>query len=60
MRKILEDIISDKLKSHVYDPNNTPLLSEDLVKLIRVKIRTDLRMPRYKIAVQVVIGEMKG
>jgi hypothetical protein len=40
VKKIIEEIFNDKLKNHIYDPNNTPVLSEDLVKLIRAKIRT--------------------
>jgi len=32
--------MSQKLATHVYDPNMTPLLSEDIVKLIRTRIRT--------------------
>jgi hypothetical protein len=40
--KIIEAVISDKLKTHVYDPNNTPLLSEDLVRIIRGKIKAGI------------------
>jgi hypothetical protein len=60
VRKIIEEIFQEKLRTHNYDPNVTPVLSEDVVKLIRARIRTELKMPRYKVAVQVVIGELKG
>lgn len=38
--KIVEQVMENKLKTHAYDPNMTPLLSEDLVKLIRARVRT--------------------
>ena len=32
--------MNDKLKTHSYDMNNSPILSEDLVRLIRARIKT--------------------
>ncbi|CAD8065281.1 unnamed protein product [Paramecium primaurelia] len=60
IRKVIQEIMDDKLKNETYDANNTPILAEELVKKIRNKIRDSIKMPRFKIAVQVVIGEVKG
>ncbi|CAD8066287.1 unnamed protein product [Paramecium sonneborni] len=60
VRKVIQEIMDDKLKNETYDANNTPNLAEELVKRIRSKVRETIKMPRFKIAVQVIIGEIKG
>ncbi|CAD8072370.1 unnamed protein product [Paramecium sonneborni] len=60
VRKVIQEIMDEKLKNETYDANNTPNLAEELVKRIRSKVRETIKMPRFKIAVQVVIGEIKG
>lgn len=39
IKKILQEILDDRMKNETYDPNTTPVLAEDLVKKIRSKIR---------------------
>ncbi|CAD8075366.1 unnamed protein product [Paramecium sonneborni] len=60
VRKVIQEIIDDKLKDETNDANNTPILAEELVKRIRSKVRDSTKMPRFKIAIQVIIGEVKG
>jgi hypothetical protein len=58
-RRIIEEVFNDKLKGAKYDLGNAQEITEELSKIIRSKIK-DLKIPRYKVAVQVIYGELKG
>nr|7K58_O Chain O, Dynein light chain 2A [Tetrahymena thermophila]7K5B_O Chain O, Dynein light chain 2A [Tetrahymena thermophila] len=59
IQKIIKELFEDRLKGVEYDPNNANQLSERLVLELREKIKRG-KVPRYKIGVQVVFGEIKG
>lgn len=42
VRKVIQEIMDEKLKNETYDANNTPNLAEELVRKIRSKIRESM------------------
>ena len=63
VKKELRRILEEKLKDEVYDHNTAPILTEELTRSIRERIKNgidDYKMPRFKFVVQVVFGELKG
>ncbi|KAL4493531.1 hypothetical protein ABPG72_007539 [Tetrahymena utriculariae] len=60
IQKIIKELFEDRLKGVEYDPNNANQLSERLVLELREKIKREGKVPRYKIGVQIVFGEIKG
>lgn len=48
---IVQSILQERLANEVFDPNNSPNLVEELTKIIRLRVKTELNMPRYKLAV---------
>lgn len=55
----METILNEQLANKQYDSNETSALSKDIATLIKSKLK-DLKLPRYKYLVQVMIGEMRG
>ena len=63
VKKEIRRILEERLKDESYDANTAGVLTEELTKTIRDRLKNgtdDYRMPRYKFIVQVVFGELKG
>jgi len=59
--KILQNTLEDRLKREDFDVQNSPALTEELVRLVRARVKDGCpKMERYKLAVQVIVGENKG
>ena len=58
-KNIIEEVFNEKLKGTRYDLSNASEITEELARHIRAKVK-DLKIPRYKVAVQVIYGELKG
>jgi tctex1 domain-containing protein 2 len=56
VRRIISDILSDKLSSVTYDDKTAQSLALEISNLVKLKCKA-LKMPRYKIIVQTFIGE---
>ena len=51
------DIVTEKLGDKSYNSEMTAQWTREISDEIKNKIKTDLELPRYKIVVQVVVGE---
>ena len=63
VKKEIRRILEERLQDEEYDHSSAGLLTEELTKTIRDRLKNgidDYRMPRYKFVVQVVFGELKG
>lgn len=60
MRAIIESVLVEKLKTATYDASNNADLTEEVSRIIRSRVKGELKMPRYKLGVQVFLGELKG
>ncbi len=60
MQKIIQRILEEKLKGVEYDAKTAPDITEDLVSEIRIRIKQETNMPRYKLGIKVILGELKG
>jgi len=63
VKKEVRRIMEERLKDESYDHSTAALLTEELTKTIRDRLKNgidDYRMPRYKFVCQVVFGELKG
>jgi len=63
VKKEIRRILEERLKDETYDHASAALLTEELTKTIRDRLKNgidDYKMPRYKFIVQVVFGELKG
>ena len=58
-QEIIKQVLTDTLSQQVYDSQNATQLSKDLAEQIKSKIK-EIAPPKYKIIVQVLIGEQKG
>jgi len=56
----MHEVLTDKLTNVQYHPENTSQLTKDIADEIKSKLKSDLKLERYKFVVQVVIGEQKG
>ncbi|KAL1023336.1 hypothetical protein UPYG_G00039400 [Umbra pygmaea] len=59
VKECIHDILRDQLSGVRYDPDEVPVLSRSLADCIKDKIK-DVGFDRYKLVVQVVIGEQRG
>ncbi|EGR32099.1 hypothetical protein IMG5_097130 [Ichthyophthirius multifiliis] len=57
---IMEPKEDERLSKEVYDTENAMPLTEKLVAELRERIKRELRMPRYKLGIQIILGEIKG
>jgi hypothetical protein len=57
--EVLRDILKTELTGIEYTVDSTPDQSKRIADTVRNKLR-DLKLPRYKFMVQVVIGELRG
>eukprot|EP00929_Paragymnodinium_shiwhaense_P075999 TRINITY_DN38971_c0_g2_i1.p1 TRINITY_DN38971_c0_g2~~TRINITY_DN38971_c0_g2_i1.p1 ORF type:complete len:160 (-),score=30.54 TRINITY_DN38971_c0_g2_i1:78-557(-) len=58
-REIIKDVLTSKLEKATYNMETTQLLTRQLSDEIKDRLK-DLMLPRYKIVVQVAIGEQRG
>lgn len=59
VKDLIHSVLVDQLKSKEYDQNETGTWTKDIATQIKAKLK-ELKLPRYKFLVQVIIGEMKG
>jgi hypothetical protein len=66
-KAIIEEVLTQKLGKIQYDPTRSAEMSEELSRVIRTRIRScnyhydeEMKIPRYKLGVQVIFGESKG
>ncbi|KOO21044.1 tctex1 domain-containing protein 2, partial [Chrysochromulina tobinii] len=60
VKKIIGSYLNEFLADKTYSPELTAQWTRELADGIKQSIKTQLELPRYKIVVQVVIGEMRG
>uniref|UniRef100_A0A0G4GVB5 Tctex1 domain-containing protein 2 n=1 Tax=Chromera velia CCMP2878 TaxID=1169474 RepID=A0A0G4GVB5_9ALVE len=62
VKQIIKEVLNAKLSKVLYEQGKTETLTKLLADEIKDRIREhpDLKMPRYKIIVQVIIGEQRG
>ena len=58
-KAIIEAVFTEKLKDTSFDASKSADVTEELARVIRSRMK-ELKMPRYKIGVQIFYGEMKG
>ena len=56
VKKIINEILADKLTDVSYDDKQAQALALDISNLVKIRCKS-LKMPRYKIIVQTFIGE---
>jgi Ribonuclease G/E len=59
VKDLINSVLSEALKGKEYDQNETGTWTKDIATQIKGKLK-ELKLPRYKFLVQVIIGEMKG
>ncbi|PHJ21144.1 tctex2-related light chain [Cystoisospora suis] len=60
VKAILREVLNEKLvETSEYHPEESPLLSKQIASEIRDRLK-DLEVPRYKIIVNVILGEQRG
>ena len=57
---IMRTVIEHKLDKKQYSAESTAQWTREIADDIKYKIKTNLQLPRYKIVVQVIVGEQKG
>lgn len=58
-REIIKDVLQAKLERATYHAEQTALLTKQVADEIKDRLK-ELSLPRYKVVVQVVIGEQRG
>jgi hypothetical protein len=59
VRAVISDVCTEKLTGLSYDHTQAQNLALELSNMVKLRCRT-LNMPRYKLAVQTVVGELGG
>jgi tctex1 domain-containing protein 2 len=59
VKEVVRDILKTELTGIEYTVDSTPDQSKRIADTVRNKLR-ELKLPRYKFMVQVVIGELRG
>ncbi|KAM8745635.1 dynein light chain Tctex-type protein 2B [Acanthopagrus schlegelii] len=59
VKECIREIVRERLSGMQYDPEEVPELSRSLAESIKDKVK-HLGFDRYKLVVQVVIGEQRG
>lgn len=59
VKECIRDILREQLTGVQYDPEEIPALSRSLADCIKKRLKT-VGFERYKLVVQVVIGEQRG
>mmetsp|Transcript_11156 Transcript_11156/g.32955 ORF Transcript_11156/g.32955 Transcript_11156/m.32955 type:complete len:135 (-) Transcript_11156:83-487(-) len=58
-REIIRDVLQSKLEKATYNMETTQVLTKQVADDIKDRLK-ELTLPRYKIVVQVAIGEQRG
>lgn len=59
VKDIIQAVLNEQLKDKEYDQNETGNWTKEIASIIKNRLK-ELKLPRYKFLVQVMIGEMKG
>ncbi|XP_026179604.1 dynein light chain Tctex-type protein 2B [Mastacembelus armatus] len=59
VKECIHEIVRERLSGVIYDPEQVPELSRSLADCIKDKVK-NTGFDRYKLVVQVVIGEQRG
>ncbi|XP_072245460.1 dynein light chain Tctex-type protein 2B isoform X2 [Leuresthes tenuis] len=59
VKECVREVVREKLSGEQYDPEKVPELTHSLADCIKDKVKT-AGFDRYKLVVQVVIGEQRG
>ncbi|KAM6963281.1 dynein light chain Tctex-type protein 2B [Aplochiton taeniatus] len=59
VKECIRNILRDQLSGLQYDPEEVPVMSRTLADCIKNKLK-EVGFDRYKLVVQVVIGEQRG
>mmetsp|Transcript_14878 Transcript_14878/g.20991 ORF Transcript_14878/g.20991 Transcript_14878/m.20991 type:complete len:133 (+) Transcript_14878:34-432(+) len=59
VEKVIKAVMDEKLAKAKYDDNKCKAMAMDLCSEIKAKVQ-ELNIPRYKLVLQSVIGEVKG
>eukprot|EP01017_Pseudomicrothorax_dubius_P002932 TRINITY_DN10280_c0_g1_i1.p1 TRINITY_DN10280_c0_g1~~TRINITY_DN10280_c0_g1_i1.p1 ORF type:complete len:128 (+),score=21.61 TRINITY_DN10280_c0_g1_i1:35-418(+) len=61
VRAVIESVLNDNLNAKTdYDPVQSGKLCNDLSTRVREAVKSRLNIPRHKLSVQVVLGELRG
>ncbi|XP_068445826.1 dynein light chain Tctex-type protein 2B [Clinocottus analis] len=59
VKECIREVVRERLSALQYDPEEAPALSRSLAEVIKDKVK-NAGFDRYKLVVQVVIGEHRG
>lgn len=59
VKDLITQVLNDHLKGREYDVNESGSWTKEIATAIKAKLK-ELKLPRYKFLVQVIMGEMKG
>ena len=60
VKELIHQVLVRRLSNQAYDAENTPRLTKEISDEIKVSLKALQSMERYKVVVQVVMGEQKG
>ena len=58
--KVDDDVLAERLADKSYNSESSSNMSKEIADAIKGKIKSEMELPRYKLVVQVVIGEQRG
>ena len=56
VKSIIKEVLEEKLQGQTFDDSNAQTLALDISNVVKAKCK-ELRIPRYKLIVQTVVGE---
>ncbi|XP_063694735.1 dynein light chain Tctex-type protein 2B-like [Bolinopsis microptera] len=59
VKEAIQEVVTEQLKGKEYDPEQAPAWCKTITEAVKEKVKS-LGMDRYKLAVNVVIGEQRG
>jgi len=59
VKEVIEEVLKGELKGKQYDPEQAPAWCKVITEAVKERVK-ELGMERYKLAVNVVIGEQRG
>eukprot|EP00116_Pleurobrachia_bachei_P014122 sb/3474384/ len=59
VKEVIQDVINEHLANKTYDPDQAPTWCKNITEAVKERVK-QLGMERYKLAVNVVIGEQRG
>ena len=60
VKPLIADVLAERLADKTYNAESSANMSREIADAIKSKIKSELELPRYKLVVQVVIGEQRG